>query len=119
MTQLPVALSSTTALVDLSAATTGAYGTSARKAINGVMALWAGNSLPDHVIRYVGFENDRDPLLQRIGGIVPTNTVNGYHMEDLNADGSVKYVGLNNDRDIILQNIGGVIPTNTRPEQLP
>ena len=49
----------------------------------------------------------------------PTNTVPGYHPEDVNLDGTVRYTGLENDRDIILQNIGGVVPTAQRAEQLP
>jgi hypothetical protein len=71
------------------------------------------------LLSYTGSGNDRDPILVRIGGIVPTNAVTGYHPEDINLDGSVRYTGSANDRDIILQNIGGVVPTNTRLEQLP
>jgi hypothetical protein len=68
---------------------------------------------------YTGDDNDRDEILQRILGTVPTNTVTGYFIEDLNLDGIVKYTGAINDRDIILSNIGGVVPTNVRNEQLP
>jgi len=55
----------------------------------------------------------------RIGGTVPTNTVNGYFNEDVNMDGVVRYTGDPNDRDPILVNIGGSVPTNTRVQQLP
>jgi hypothetical protein len=68
---------------------------------------------------YTNAENDRDPILLRIGGTVPTNTTTGYHAEDVNLDGVVKYTGEGNDRDPILQNIGGSVPTNTREGQLP
>ena len=54
-----------------------------------------------------------------IGGSVPTNTITGYLLSDVNLDGAVKYVGSGNDRDPILTNIGGSIPTNTLNEQLP
>jgi hypothetical protein len=81
--------------------------------------LWAGNALRDVVIRYTGGNNDRDPILVRVGGAVPTNTVAGYWPEDVNLDGVVKYTGPANDRDPILVNIGGTVPTSTREEQLP
>jgi hypothetical protein len=68
---------------------------------------------------YIGSGNDRDPILARIGGSIPTNQVTGYWLEDTNLDGAVRYLGLGNDRDAILQNIGGSIPTNNRLEQLP
>lgn len=95
------------------------YGTEGRKMIAGTGVLWAGDANGDGSIRYTGFSNDRDLILQAIGGTVPTNTVSGYHQEDLNMDGIIKYTGVANDRDIILQNIGGTVPTNVRNEQFP
>ncbi len=62
-------------------------------------------------LKYIGGGNDRDPILVAIGGSTPTNTVNGYRLEDVNLDGTVKYTGANNDRDPILANIGGSTPT--------
>jgi hypothetical protein len=88
----------------------------------GRFGLWPGNSALDaseQVIKYAGLSNDRDPILQRIGGNAPTATTAGYHVEDVNLDGVVKYAGANNDRDIILQSIGGNVPTAVRTEQLP
>lgn len=64
-------------------------------------------------------DNDRDPVLVRIGGVVATNTVDGYFPEDVNLNGQVKYTGTGNDRDPILQTIGGVAATNVRYEQVP
>ena len=84
-----------------------------------MMVLWAGNVHRDQQAKYTGENNDRDPILNSIGGVIPTNTVNGYLSMDTNMDGVVKYTGGANDRDIILNNIGGVIPTMTRVEQLP
>lgn len=98
------------------------YGTNARKSIGGanpVLAMWAGDSNADGVVQYTGFGNDRDPILQRIGGVVPTATTTGYLGEDANLDGVVRYTGAANDRDLVLQTIGGVVPTNTRTEQVP
>ena len=104
---------------DLSDGSTALHGTEPTKSLGPIEVLWAGNALPDGMLKYAGLNNDRDVVLQAIGGIVPTNTVSGYRMEDLNLDGEVKYTGSLNDRDIILQNIGGVVPTNIRVEQVP
>lgn len=95
------------------------YGNEAQRIRGGVRLLWAGDVSGDGVVKYVGEDNDRDPILQAIGGSVPTNTTTGYVPEDVNLDGVVKYVGEDNDRDPILQSIGGSVPTNTRTQQLP
>ncbi len=106
--------------VDFTLGTTATYGTDARVVLgNGRRALWAGNAWRDGVIKYTGSFNDRDPILQTIGGSVPTITVPGYLMTDVNLDGITKYTGVKNDRDLILLNIGGSVPTGTRLQQLP
>ncbi|MBK9175957.1 MAG: hypothetical protein IPM46_06370 [Flavobacteriales bacterium] len=105
--------------VDLRAGETATYGTGARKNEDGTWKLWAGNALRDNKLQYVGDGNDRDPILVVIGGNVPTATVSGYYLEDVNLSGVVKYTGASNDRDPILVNIGGSVPTATRAEQLP
>lgn len=64
-------------------------------------------------------DNDRDPVLVRIGGVVATNTVDGYFPEDVNLNGQVKYTGTGNDLYPILQTIGGGAATNVRYEQVP
>lgn len=120
MTATAVSLGTVPVLVDFSLASTSTYGTEARKNMGPVMALWGGNVLRDADLKYTGPVNDRSPILSRIGGVLPTNTVmNAYLIEDANLDGAVKYTGTGNDRGIILSNIGGVVPTNTRVEQLP
>ena len=73
----------------------------------------------DGMVKYVGANNDRDPILLAIGGSVPTNFITGYRIEDTNLDGVVKYTGFANDRDVILLNIGGTVPTSIRLQQLP
>ncbi|MEO8588527.1 MAG: delta-60 repeat domain-containing protein [Flavobacteriales bacterium] len=105
--------------VDLTLPTTGTFGADATKNIDGTMVMWMGNTDFSDNLLYVGQGNDRDPILTRIGGGVPTNTLPGYFIEDSNLDGVVRYVGENNDRDPVLSNIGGIVPTNTRTEQLP
>ena len=122
MTTDALALSTSVATVDLTAAATVTYGTDARKAsaeATPVLQLWAGDVTFDHIVKYTGQTNDRDPILLTIGGFVPTNTTIGYHASDVNLDGTVKYTGSLNDRDPILLTIGGVLPTNVRMEQLP
>ncbi|HEY0977396.1 MAG TPA: hypothetical protein VGE21_07990, partial [Flavobacteriales bacterium] len=89
------------------------------KVVGGVRLCWAGNARRDNLLKYTGTNNDRDPILVRVGGVVPTATVNGYFLEDVNMNGQVKYTGTANDRDPILMNVGGVVPTATLSEQLP
>lgn len=122
MTADPLPLGAAPTVVDFTAASTAAHGTDALKAVGGThpaSVLWAGDVNFDGALKYTGAGNDRDPILTTIGGVVPTNTVTGYHAGDVNMDGEVKYTGQDNDRDPILQNIGGAVPTNTRLEQLP
>ena len=123
MTSTTRALSGTATIVDFRSAATLTYGTNARTSNGAVQLLWAGNSLLDAVnasqLKYTGTNNDRDPILVAIGGTVPTNTVSGYFITDVNLDGVVKYTGTTNDRDPILVNVGGTVPTATRAEQLP
>lgn len=85
--------------------------------VSGMMIPGNANGSPH--ISYVGPNNDRDPMLVRVGGSIPTNVANGYYLEDINMDGAVKYVGQNNDRDLILQTIGGSVPTNVVVGQTP
>lgn len=113
-------LSSKSTLVDLTVPTTVAFGSDARMNLNGRMALWPGDVNLDDQVKYAGLNNDRDLVLQAIGGLVPTNTLTGvYDVRDVNLDGTVKYAGEDNDRDVILQAIGGAVPTAVRHQQLP
>jgi PKD repeat protein/glucose/arabinose dehydrogenase len=106
--------------LDLTLPGTATYGTNAQTTLpNGRRALWCGEVHRDGLVKYTGGNNDRDAILTRIGGTVPTAILAGYHPEDVNLDGQVKYAGENNDRDAILITIGGVAPTNTRQQQLP
>ncbi|MBL7939908.1 MAG: PKD domain-containing protein [Flavobacteriales bacterium] len=120
MTNGPVTLGATPVAVDMSQASTATYGTNARRIHGGRAALWAGDCTGAGDVVYTGSGSDRDLILQAIGGVVPTNTINGqYRLEDVNLDGAVMYAGSNNDRDRVLQTIGGLVPTATRTQQLP
>lgn len=119
MTLQTFALSDGPTALDLTNGSVTTFGTNAQQNISGVLVSWPGNTLVDNLVKYTGSSNDRDPILVRIGGTVPTATVGGYFIEDVNLDGSVKYTGANNDRDPLLVVIGGTVPTATRSEQLP
>ncbi|HQZ42872.1 MAG TPA: hypothetical protein PK735_08295, partial [Flavobacteriales bacterium] len=114
-----LALSPTPTTLDLTTPAATTWGTNARKNVSGTMVLWAGDCTGDGQVKYTGTGNDRDMILQAVGGVTPTATVAGYRVEDLNMDGLVMYTGTGNDRDRILENIGGTVPTNVVVEQLP
>jgi hypothetical protein len=120
MTNAAVSLSATTVSLDLSNGSVALYGgANATKVAGTRNVLFAGDVDRNSILRYTGASNDRDPILARIGGSVPTTSVVGYWPEDVNMDGVVLYTGNGNDRDPILVNVGGSIPTNTRNAQLP
>ncbi len=89
------------------------------KTVGAYRVLRTGNSFRNTNIKYTGSQNDRDPILIRVGSITPNNTANGYFQEDVNLNGQVKYTGSANDRDPILLNVGSIAPNNTVTEQLP
>ncbi len=118
-TATPVALGLEPVTIDFTDPATATYGTDAQMEVNGVRMLWPGQTNNDGLVRYAGSMNDRDRVLQAIGGTTPTAVTTGYRLEDVNLDGAVKYTGPNNDRDVILQTIGGTVPTAVRVEQAP
>ncbi len=120
MTATALSLGSAATAIDLGLPATAVYGgAGAANNAAGKRVLCAGDVWHDGQLLYTGENNDRDRILQRVGGTVPTATVNGYHPEDANMDGQVRYTGENNDRDIILVNIGGTVPTASRADALP
>ncbi len=116
MTSVPVSLSDT---VNFHLFSTSVFGVDARKQVGSSALMWDGDVNHDNSIRYVGQSNDRDFILQGVGGTVPTNAVSGYFDFDVNMDGIVRYTGQDNDRDPILLNIGGSVPTNTKVGSVP
>jgi uncharacterized repeat protein (TIGR03803 family) len=119
MTSTALALTASPTVVNFTSPTQATFGTNAQKTIGAVQACWAGNVLRNTVVQYIGANNDRDPILVRVGSTIPTNVVSGYYAEDVNLNGTVQYVGAGNDRDPILVNVGGTTPNNTITEQLP
>lgn len=112
-------LSTNGQVVDFTNASTALYGTSPLKVVGSYRALWPGDVNSDGSVMYTGTANDRDPVLNTIGGQVATNTTTGYTRSDVNLDGVVKYSGTDNDRDVILEVIGGSVPTTVKVAQLP
>jgi hypothetical protein len=106
-------------VVDFASPSTVCHGTNARKTAGSAMLLWGGNVTNNGVLSYTGSNNDRDPILIKVGSTTPNNTVIGYFKEDVDMNGSVQYTGGGNDRDRILVNIGGTTPNNVRTEQTP
>jgi len=113
------ALADSPVSVDFTNGSTATFGTGAQTDLSGTDAMWCGDVTNDGIVKYTGFQNDRDPILVEIGGTVPTDFTTGYKFEDVNMDGTVKYTGFENDRDPILVHIGGTVPTNTVQEQMP
>jgi hypothetical protein len=122
MTVTPFHLGDEVSIVDFRDPQIELFGEQAMMPLGGVRGLWPGNtktSTSPERVNFVGSWNDRDAILQTIGGNTPTAMVAGYYREDVNLDGTVKYTGANNDRDPILQAIGGSTPTTVIFEQLP
>ena len=119
VTAQPIALGTTGTVIDLADGTVAPFGTDALRNRDNKWLQWAGDVNGDGLVKYTGQDNDRDPILQAIGGVVPTAVATGYSAEDVNLDGTVKYTGQDNDRDPVLQTIGGVVPTNVRTQQVP
>ena len=115
----PITYGDAIASVDFTLPGTLVHDNDARKNVSGTMVLYAGDVTFDGTVKYAGGNNDRDPILTRLGGSVPTATTSGYWREDVNMDGIVKYAGSNNDRDRVLNSIGGSVPTATRVATLP
>ncbi|MBK6754926.1 MAG: hypothetical protein IPG69_15425 [Flavobacteriales bacterium] len=119
MTATAISVGTLPTVIDLRSPGTATWGTNARKTMGPVTVLWAGNAVTDALLKYAGANNDRDPILNVVGGSTPTAVAFGYYREDINLSGVVKYAGNANDRDPILVNVGGNVPTSTRTEQLP
>ncbi len=119
MTAATVSLGAVVTSLDLTSAATATYGTEARKPLDGKMMLWAGNARLDSKLAYTGAQNDRDVIINMLGGLDPTSSIAGYYSADVTMNGLVQYTGAGNDRDPILPNLQGNLPTSLRLEQLP
>jgi hypothetical protein len=119
MTGAAASLTHTGTTIDFIDEATSTFGLDARRSVGaGAMALWSGNARVDAQLKYSGSQNDRDAILVKIGGLIPTAVVFGYHPEDVTMNGIVSYAGAGNDRDRILVNLNGSV-ISVRFEQLP
>lgn len=120
MTDAPMQLSSAAQLIDLAAGAVPLRGgENAAAALGAVRAMWCGDVDADGAVSYTGAGNDRDRILVRVGGVMPTATYSGYVPEDVNMDGVVKYTGGGNDRDPVLANMAGGNALFIRTDSLP
>jgi hypothetical protein len=112
MSEIAVALSSTTATCDFTGAYDG-FGNYAMKAIGNLNALWAGNAnhtgITHRNLIFSGANNDPDAIKNNVL-TTPANASSldfsyvpmGYHIGDTNLDGDVKYQGALNDLDFLI-----------------
>jgi hypothetical protein len=105
--------------LDFTLSSTPVWGTNARRDIGGKQLLWAGDATGNGQVKYTGSGNDRDAVLNLIGGTQPNAAMPGYYRHDVNMDGKVKYTGPGNDRDRILLTVGGSTPNAVRTGQVP
>ncbi|PHN05645.1 Ig-like domain-containing protein [Flavilitoribacter nigricans] len=136
MTNNAIALSATGTTVDFTNGSLnlwdqgGSYNGREQVSINGVFALWAGNTNANASVVYAGQSNDKDPIFNEVDQApgnffkIQTYIYNGYFLGDVNMDGSSIFAGQNNDVDPIFNNVDGhpvnvfKIQTFIIPEQL-
>jgi hypothetical protein len=89
MTAVPLALAASITVLDFSSTATPAYGNGARKLVGATRTgvRWAGDVNGDGLLKYTGMDKDRNAVLLRIGGTVPTRVVAGYVVEYVNLSG--------------------------------
>nr|WP_118973990.1 hypothetical protein [Taibaiella koreensis] len=75
--------------------------------LNGHTAMRGGNANSNSNTRFNGATNDRDVILQYLGGNEASTIFNVYTPVDVNLDGNVRFNGSGNDRDALLLNLGG------------
>jgi hypothetical protein len=82
--------------------------------------LWAGNANVNTRVSFNGGGNDKDKVLNSLGGN-PTNTTvsNVYNESDVNMNRNVRFLGGGNDKDFILNNVLNLTATNIRNQALP
>jgi Cadherin domain len=88
--------------------------------VQGLRAMWAGNTTADVKVKYQGTSSDNTPVLAQVlsfpGNVSSAYNYNnalGYFSGDVNMDGRVKYQGASNDPSYIFVNIVGLFTPNT------
>ena len=89
------------------------------KTVSGLQMLWAGDANTNKNSKYNGNLNDKEEVLNSLGGNANGVTTGVYRREDVNMDGIIRYNGLNNDRNVILSTIGVGTPNNIYNQHTP
>ena len=127
MTAAAVTMSNDATLVDFITATDaqvydrpGAvnYNGAEMVTIQGVRALWGGNTNANTKVKYQGALTDNTTILTQVLGFAANtagtynyNNALGYFLGDVNMDGKVKYQGTSNDASYIFVNVIGLYTT--------
>lgn len=113
MTATPVALGNTTTPLDFTTIpvwTNPAITNLPRKLVDGKWLLHSGDVNMNKNVKYNGYANDKDPILNAVGVATPNATVTGYRLEDVNLDAKIRYNNLDNDRGALLNSVGPNTP---------
>ena len=88
--------------------------------VQGLRAMWAGNTTADFKVKYQGTSSDNTQILAQVlsfpGNISSSYNYNnalGYFSGDVNMDGRVKYQGATNDPSFIFANVVGLYGLNS------
>jgi CshA-type fibril repeat protein len=127
MTAAKVAMNNNATVVDFVTATNtqvydrpGAtnYNGAEMVTVQGIRALWAGNTNANTKVKYQGTATDNTTILTQVLGFAGNtaatynyNNAFGYFMGDVNMDGKVKYQGTSNDASYIFVNVIGLYTT--------
>jgi hypothetical protein len=88
--------------------------------VGGMQVLWAGDANANKSVRYNGFLNDKQSVLNAVGIATPNNIIyDAYRVEDVNMDGQIKYNNFNADRLTILATVGVSTPNATYSQHTP
>jgi hypothetical protein len=125
MTANPVFISPGAVIVDFTSLptvfTNMTFINAARRMEGGVYTLWPADANNNKNIKYNGLSNDKDLVLNAVGGVAFLNTTvpNIYRIEDLNMDGKIRFNNTDNDRSVILNTLGAQTPNNIFNQHTP
>lgn len=113
MTDVPYALDNSTTLIDF--ATIAVWNNPLisnlpRRLVDNKWLLHCGDVNMNKNVKYNGYGNDKDPILNAVGVATPNATVTGYRQEDVNLDAKVRYNNQDNDRGVLLNSVGANTP---------
>jgi len=89
------------------------------KSYSGVQVLWSGDARSDKNTKYNGLTNDKQFVLDALGGVANNVIPANYRPEDVNMDGVIKYNNTNADRLTILGTVGVSTPNNIYNQHTP